>query len=87
AGTISRIVREGEQVVARESYALPADAVVKWEITSSDFNRRQSGWQASLLISYPRSNSLPEFSQRRELRIDASAGLQVPEIRLTQNKP
>ncbi|HEY2827731.1 MAG TPA: prepilin-type N-terminal cleavage/methylation domain-containing protein [Pirellulales bacterium] len=86
-GTVIRIVRDGEQVVARESYALPTDAVVKWEITSSDFNRRQSGWQASLLISYPRSTQMPEFAARREVRVDATSGLQTRDIHLHQNQP
>lgn len=85
-GSVSRIVRDGEKVTARENYRLPAEATVKWEITSSDFNRRQSAWQASLLVSYPRSNRLTELSEKRNLRIDATAGLQTGEIRLTQAK-
>ena len=85
-GSVSRIVRDGEKIIARENYRLPAEATVKWEITSSDFNRRQSAWQASLLVSYPRSNRLTELSERRNLRIDATAGLQTGDIQLTQAK-
>jgi hypothetical protein len=86
-GALNRTVRDGEKVLARESYTLPIDAIVKWEIRSSDVNRQQAPWQASLLVSYPLSNRLPEFSERRELRIDAVAGLQMHDIRLTENKP
>jgi hypothetical protein len=86
-GSVNRTLREGEHPLATESYMLPTQAVVKWEITSSDFNRGQSGWQASLLISYPRSNLSPELSDRRQLRVDAAAGLQISEIRLSENKP
>lgn len=85
-GSVKRTLRDGDNIVAREDYLLPSDAVVKWEITSSDFNRQQSGWQASLLISYPRTNRLQEFSGRRELRVDATAGLQKSEFRLIENK-
>jgi type II secretory pathway component PulJ len=87
AGSVGRTLREGEKTLARESYVLPVAAVVKWEISTSDLNRQQSGWQASLLVSYPRSSRLPEFSDRRELRIDAVAGSQMSEIRLSENQP
>jgi hypothetical protein len=86
-GTVKRTLRDGDKIMAREDYPLPTGAVVKWEITSSDFNRGQSGWQASLLVSYPRANHLQEFSERRELRVDATAGLQKAGIRLSENKP
>ncbi len=85
-GAVRRTLRDGDNVVAREDYVLPRDAVVKWEITSSDFNRQQTTWQASLLISYPRLNQLQEFSDRRELRIDAASGLQQSDIPLAENQ-
>ncbi len=85
-GSVKRTLRDGDSVVSREGYLLPADAAVKWEITSSDFNRQQTTWQASLLISYPRLNQLQEFSDRRELRIDATSGLQKSEFDLTAIK-
>jgi prepilin-type N-terminal cleavage/methylation domain-containing protein len=85
-GSVKRTLRDGDSVIAREDYLLSADATVKWEITSSDFNRQQTTWQASLLISYPRLNQLQEFSDRRELRVDATSGLQKSEFDLTAVK-
>jgi prepilin-type N-terminal cleavage/methylation domain-containing protein len=87
AGSINRILHNGEKLLAHEDYVLPSDAVVKWEITSSDFNHQQTGWQASLLISYPRTNDPSQHPERRQLRIDAAAGLQSNDIRITENKP
>jgi type II secretory pathway pseudopilin PulG len=79
---INRTVRNGGEVVAREEYVLPAGATVQWKIVSSDPARQQSPWEASLQVSYPLSNHLPEVSERRELRIDAVAGVQNSEIRI-----
>ncbi len=82
ADAMQRLERDRDQIVRRESYTLPPEAAVDWQIES--LGKRQ---QTSMIISYPLDAKPAEFSEQRELRIDALVGESPPEIRLSKEMP
>jgi type II secretory pathway pseudopilin PulG len=82
AEAIERSVRQGDQIVQRESYILQDSASVDWRITT--VKDRQ---QATAIIGYPPDAQSAELSDHRELHIDAIVGLLPAEVRLQTEKP
>jgi type II secretory pathway pseudopilin PulG len=82
AEAIERSVRQGDQIVQRESYTLQDGSSVDWRITT--VRDRQ---QATAIIAYPVDAQSAELTERRELHIDTIVGLLPAEIWLQKEKP
>lgn len=78
---VTRVVRSGDQVIQRESYALPERSQVRWEL---DDLSGSTAKRASAHLSYPLGDQELKFSDQRQLRIDAVVNLRGPETLATR---
>ena len=77
-GSMTRVVRSGNQIAERESYALPENCRVQWQLDDSP-NSDATTKRATALLSYPLGDQELEFSGERKLRIDAIVNLHEQE--------
>jgi prepilin-type N-terminal cleavage/methylation domain-containing protein len=73
---VTRVVRSGDQITQRESYALPERSQVRWQL---DDLSGSTAKRASAHLSYPLGDQELKFSDQRQLRIDAIVNLRGPE--------
>jgi prepilin-type N-terminal cleavage/methylation domain-containing protein len=76
ANRVTRVVRSGDQITQRESYALPERSQVRWEL---DDLSGSTAKRASAHLSYPLGDQELKLSDQRQLRIDAIVNLRGPE--------
>jgi hypothetical protein len=78
---VNRVVKSGNQITQRESYALPEQCQVQWQL---DDLPGSSAQRASAHLSYPLGDQELKFSGQRQLRIDAIVNLRGPEALATR---
>jgi prepilin-type N-terminal cleavage/methylation domain-containing protein len=78
---VTRMARLGDQITQRESYALPAQCQVQWRLDELSGSPAQ---RASAHLRYPLGDQGLEFSDQRQLRIDAIVNLRGPEALATR---
>jgi len=69
---VTRVVRTGDQVMGRESYALPERSQVQWQL---DDVASSTAKRASVHLSYPLGDHELQFSDQRQMKIDAIVNL------------
>jgi type II secretory pathway pseudopilin PulG len=79
---IERHVQQSDHTAQRESYTLHDGSSFDWQINPVGDRK-----QVTAIISYPLGVKSTEFSERRELHIDAIVGLLPAEVRLQKEKP
>jgi prepilin-type N-terminal cleavage/methylation domain-containing protein len=78
---VNRVVKSGDQITQRESYALPERCQVRWQL---DDWSGSTAKRASAHLSYPLGNQELQFSDQRQLRIDAIVNLRASEALATR---
>lgn len=81
-GRIVRVLHSGDEIKQRESYSLPADASVKWQVATNEGVN-----VASLSITRPMRPGLVEPSSNRVTRIDAVVGREPQQVNLKPVEP
>src|SRR5262249_12266121 len=75
---VNRVVQSGNQIAQRESYALPERCQIRWQLDDLS-NAGSAAKRASAHLSYPLGDQELQFSDQRQLRIDAIVNLRGPE--------
>jgi len=76
-------VLKDDQITQRENLRVARRSFIgDWKLASPEGESNSNSKQASLLLSYPLGTKLPEFSDQRQLCIDAMVGLHRLEIRI-----
>ncbi|HTQ39138.1 MAG TPA: prepilin-type N-terminal cleavage/methylation domain-containing protein [Pirellulales bacterium] len=81
---INRTVRSGDAVNQRETYALPPNATIGWQVASLPAGSEANSRLASLLVDYPLALKNPADSAHRQLRVDALIGSSPASIALEE---
>lgn len=71
---VTRVARSGDQITQRESYALPERCQVQWRLDDLS-GVGSTAQRASAHLSYPLGDQELQFSDERQLRIDAIVNL------------
>jgi type II secretory pathway pseudopilin PulG len=81
---IDRAVMTGETITQRESYALPHDAAIGWEVAPASTSAEIAHRLASLIVNYRTGSVGSALAAPRQLRIDAVIGLKPQTIRVKE---
>jgi len=71
---VTRVVKSGDQITQRESYALPERCQVQWRLDDLP-GVGSTAERASAHLSYPLGDQELQFSDEKHLRIDAIVNL------------
>ena len=81
---IDRAAMTGDTITQRESYALPLDAAIGWEVASASTGAETARGLASLVVNYRTGSAGSALGESHQLRIDAVIGLEPQTIRVKE---